>query len=126
MCFFTCHKKCAEEAPHTCIDKTEADLVPEPEPEVKWLNIEGKNSDLSTYYKKGDPYEIYKKKDKLGEGGGGIVYEVRLCRLAFVWPLTTPPRAALLRSRTRKKRPTGRSRSSPRTATTCTCWSARF
>jgi hypothetical protein len=30
VCFFTCHKKCADDAPHTCVDKTEADLVPEP------------------------------------------------------------------------------------------------
>lgn len=37
-------------------------------------------SDLSMslvdYYKKGDPYEVYKQKQELGSGGGGIVYEV--------------------------------------------------
>jgi hypothetical protein len=33
--------QCSENAPQTCIDKTEGDLVPEAE--VKWLNIE-KNS----------------------------------------------------------------------------------
>jgi hypothetical protein len=34
-------RQCSENAPQTCIDKTEGDLVPEAE--TKWLNIE-KNS----------------------------------------------------------------------------------
>jgi serine/threonine protein kinase len=87
VCFFTCHKKCADAAPHTCVDKSDGDLVPEAEPELKKLNIEGKNADLSAYYKQGDPYDVYKKKDKLGEGGGGVVYEVTHKKEKTSWAL---------------------------------------
>jgi hypothetical protein len=42
---------------------------------------------LATYYKKGDPYEVYKKKEKLGEGGGGVVYEVQHKKDKTNWAL---------------------------------------
>jgi calcium/calmodulin-dependent protein kinase I len=43
--------------------------------------------EVQSYYKRGDPYDIYKKKDKLGEGGGGVVYEVTHKKEKTSWAL---------------------------------------